>query len=42
MAGALAGSYYGYDVINENIQKHCEAVDKAIELADKIYDLVVS
>lgn len=40
MAGALAGSYYGYDVINQNIQKHCEALDKVIDFADKIYKLV--
>lgn len=39
MAGAIAGAFYGYDVINKNLLKHCEGSDKVTELADKLYSL---
>jgi ADP-ribosylglycohydrolase len=42
MAGAIAGAYYGYDAINENIQKHCEATEQFIAYADKLHKLTAS
>lgn len=39
MAGAIAGAYYGYDIIGESLQKHCEGTDKIIQLADNLYEL---
>jgi ADP-ribosylglycohydrolase len=42
MAGAIAGAYYGYGIISENLQKHCEATEQFIEYADKLYKITVS
>ncbi|XP_054258958.1 ADP-ribosylhydrolase ARH3-like isoform X2 [Macrosteles quadrilineatus] len=39
MAGAIAGAYYGIDVINESLQKHCEFVEETITLASQIVDI---
>jgi ADP-ribosylglycohydrolase len=42
MAGAIAGAYYGYSVISENLQKHCEATEQFIEYADKLHKITAS
>uniref|UniRef100_A0A1B6KIV5 ADP-ribosylhydrolase ARH3 n=1 Tax=Graphocephala atropunctata TaxID=36148 RepID=A0A1B6KIV5_9HEMI len=42
MAGAIAGAFYGMDVINKSLQKHCEFVSETIDLADKIVETSVS
>lgn len=42
MAGAIAGAYYGYGIISENLQKHCEATEQFIEYADKLYKITAS
>lgn len=39
MAGAIAGAFYGYEVINKNLLKHCEGSDKMMELADNLCSL---
>lgn len=39
MAGAIAGAYYGEDVIPDVVQKRCEGIDDVIDLADKLFDL---
>lgn len=39
MAGAIAGAYYGIDVINESLQKHCEFVEETITLASQIVEI---
>lgn len=39
MAGAIAGAYYGEDMIPDSVQEKCEAVDKIISLADKLFDV---
>jgi len=36
MAGAIAGAYYGMEVINQSLQKHCEFIDETIQLSDSI------
>lgn len=36
MAGAIAGAFYGIDVINPNLQKHCEFIQNTLDLADEI------
>ncbi|XP_066156542.1 ADP-ribosylhydrolase ARH3-like isoform X2 [Euwallacea fornicatus] len=38
MAGAIAGAYYGEDVINKAIMKHCEKYEEVISLADQLYE----
>lgn len=42
MAGAIAGAYYGYGIVSENLQKHCEAAEQFIEYADKLYKITAS
>lgn len=42
MAGSIAGAYYGYSIISENIQKHCEATEQFIEYADKLHEITAS
>jgi poly(ADP-ribose) glycohydrolase ARH3 len=42
MAGAIAGAYYGYSTINENIQKHCDGTEQFIEYADKLHTITAS
>jgi poly(ADP-ribose) glycohydrolase ARH3 len=42
MAGAIAGAYYGYGTISENIQKHCEATEQFIANADKLHEITAS
>jgi poly(ADP-ribose) glycohydrolase ARH3 len=42
MAGAIAGAYYGYGSISENLQKHCEATRQFIEYADKLHKIAVA
>ncbi|PSN57802.1 Poly(ADP-ribose) glycohydrolase ARH3 [Blattella germanica] len=42
MAGAIAGAYYGYNVISESLQKHCEATENFLGYADKLHKLVAS
>lgn len=39
MSGAIAGAYYGYDIIGESLQKHCEGTDEIIKLADNLFEL---
>lgn len=39
MAGAIAGAFYGHEVINKNLLKHCEGSDKVMEIADKLCSL---
>ena len=38
-AGAIAGAFYGHEVINKNLLKHCEGSDKVMEIADKLCSL---
>jgi len=40
MAGAIAGAYYGDEVLNPNVIKHCEGADEMVVLADQLYELV--
>jgi poly(ADP-ribose) glycohydrolase ARH3 len=42
MAGAIAGAYYGYGAISDNLQKHCEAVEEFTEYADKLHKITAS
>jgi len=42
MAGAIAGAYYGYSTISENLQKHCEATEQFIAYADKLHMITAS
>lgn len=37
--GAIAGAFYGHEIANKNLLKHCEGSDKMLELADKLYSL---
>lgn len=39
MAGAISGAYWGVDNIPTLWQNKCEAVDEAIEFANKLYQL---
>lgn len=39
MAGAIAGAYYGHEMIGETLIKHCEGKDYVIELADRLFEL---
>lgn len=39
MAGALAGAYYGEDMIPDILQNQCEAFDDIVCLADKLYNV---
>jgi ADP-ribosylglycohydrolase len=42
MAGAVAGAYYGYSTISENLQKHSEATEQFITYADKLHKIAAS
>lgn len=42
MAGAIAGAYYGYGSISDNLQDHCEAIEQFTEYADKLHKITVS
>lgn len=39
MAGAIAGAYYGEDEIEKSLRRFCGGVKRALELADKLYEL---
>jgi len=41
MAGALAGSFYGYGSISENMQKHCENVETVTNLANELVGTLI-
>lgn len=38
MAGAIAGAFYGIEVVNPNLQKHCEFVQETLSLADQLVE----
>lgn len=42
MAGAIAGAFYGFEIININLQKHCEGSEYIKELADKLLTATTS
>ncbi|GAB6024505.1 ADP-ribose glycohydrolase ARH3 [Chamberlinius hualienensis] len=39
MAGAIAGAFYGVQSIPKELQKCCENYNKALELADQLYEV---
>ena len=41
MAGAIAGAYYGMDVIPKPWIAACEGSEDAVKLADGLYDIMV-
>ena len=38
MAGAIAGAFYGEEVIKKDWYEACEAHQKALDLADRLTD----
>ncbi|XP_046489458.1 ADP-ribosylhydrolase ARH3 [Neodiprion pinetum] len=42
MAGAIAGAFYGEEMIRPEILKHCETSDKFRELADQLFHLATA
>ncbi|KAL1123374.1 hypothetical protein AAG570_002459 [Ranatra chinensis] len=36
MAGAISGAYHGYGMINANVQRHCEGVEKMLDIANEL------
>lgn len=41
MAGAIAGAYFGHEIIGESMQKHCEYINETIESADSLFNIAV-
>ncbi|KAL0270196.1 UNVERIFIED_CONTAM: hypothetical protein PYX00_007680 [Menopon gallinae] len=41
MAGAIAGAYFGHEIIGESMQKHCEYINETIESADSLFSIAV-
>lgn len=41
MTGSITGAYYGEEILNSSLIKHCEGSEDFKNIADKLYKLSV-